>query len=289
MRSMTGFGRAAGLAGELSFSAQVSSVNRKGLDLAIVLPEDWTELETAIAEAVRRQAARGKITLRVEVETGAGAATGWDEPAITQAVEALRRLSRSLGTPFSLTPELLWQVATSQRRSRSLPDVESVRSQILDTVERALVAFSEMRVREGAALEEDFRQRLALIRAAVASIAERAPLVAPAWREQLLKRLRDAGLELNVADERVLKEVALFADRCDIAEELTRLRSHCEQFEAMLGATGECGRKAEFLLQEIGREVNTIGSKANDLTISRQVIELKNELERIREQVANVE
>jgi uncharacterized protein (TIGR00255 family) len=289
MRSMTGFGRAAGLAGELSFSVQVSSVNRKGLDLALLLPEEWTELEAPIAEAVRRTATRGKITLRIEVETGTGAVTGWDELAITQAVEALRRLSRRLGTPFSLTPELLWQVATSQRRGRSLPDAESVRIQVLDTVERALVQFSETRAREGAALEADFRQRLVLIRAAAAGIAERAPLVAPAWREQWLKRLREAGLELNVSDERVLKEVALFADRCDIAEELTRLRSHCEQFEAMVGASGECGRKAEFLLQEMGREVNTIGSKANDLMISRQVIELKNELERVREQVANVE
>ena len=104
-----------------------------------------------------------------------------------------------------------------------------------------------------------------------------------------MQRLRQAGLELNVNDERVLKEIALFADRCDVTEELTRLRSHFEQFAALLKSEGEIGRKAEFLLQEIGREVNTIGSKANDLAISRAVIELKNELERVREQIANVE
>ena len=109
------------------------------------------------------------------------------------------------------------------------------------------------------------------------------------YREQLLKRLRDAGLDLDVNDERVLREIALFADRCDVTEEITRLRSHFEQFATLLKSDGEIGRKAEFLLQEIGREVNTIGSKANDLTIARAVIELKNELERVREQMANVE
>jgi uncharacterized protein (TIGR00255 family) len=105
----------------------------------------------------------------------------------------------------------------------------------------------------------------------------------------LLQRLRQAGLELDVEDERVLREIALFADRCDVTEELTRLRSHFDQFTALLKSDAEIGRKAEFILQEIGREVNTIGSKANDLTISKAVIELKNELERVREQIANVE
>ncbi|HNC24649.1 MAG TPA: DUF1732 domain-containing protein, partial [Opitutaceae bacterium] len=123
----------------------------------------------------------------------------------------------------------------------------------------------------------------------VEAITARAPLVPAAYREQLLQRLRQAELELDLNDERVLKEIALFADRCDITEELTRLKSHFDQFATLLKSSGEIGRKSEFLLQEIGREVNTIGSKANDLTISRAVIELKNELERIREQMANVE
>jgi uncharacterized protein (TIGR00255 family) len=128
-----------------------------------------------------------------------------------------------------------------------------------------------------------------ILRRNVEAVAARAPAVPAAYREQLLQRLRTAELELNLEDERVLKEIALFADRCDVTEELTRLRSHLEQFGALLRSDGEIGRKSEFILQEIGREVNTIGSKANDLTISRAVIELKNELERIREQIANVE
>ena len=135
----------------------------------------------------------------------------------------------------------------------------------------------------------DFLQRIAALRGHVDAVAARAPQVPALQREQLLKRLREAGLDLNADDERVLKEIALFADRCDISEELTRLRSHLDQFGALLKAEGEIGRKAEFLLLEMGREVHTIGSKANDLAISRAVIELKNELERVKEQMANVE
>ena len=146
-----------------------------------------------------------------------------------------------------------------------------------------------MRAKEGEALLVDFLARLETLRRQVDAVAARAPTVPAAYREQLLQRLRQAGLEFDLGDERVLKEIALFADRCDVTEELTRLRRHFEQFSALLKTDGEIGRKSEFILQEIGREVNTIGSKANDLTIARGVIELKNELERVREQIANVE
>ena len=146
-----------------------------------------------------------------------------------------------------------------------------------------------MRAKEGSALLADFLARLEKLKLAMETIATRAPQVTPVYREQLLQRLRQAGLELDITDERVLKEVALFADRCDVTEEITRLRSHFKQLQDLLTSKGEIGRKAEFILQEIGREIHTIGSKANDLAISQQVIEFKNELERVREQIANVE
>ena len=146
-----------------------------------------------------------------------------------------------------------------------------------------------MRAQEGEALLIDFITRLALLRTHMDVIVARAPLVAPTYRELLMGRLRQSGLELDVNDERVLREIALFADRTDVTEEMTRLRSHFDQFTTLLRSDAEIGRKSEFILQEVGREVNTIGSKANDLTISKAVIELKNELERIREQIANVE
>ena len=146
-----------------------------------------------------------------------------------------------------------------------------------------------MLFRSGEALLVDFIRRTENLHRQVEVIAARAPQVPAGYRGQLMKRLREAGLELDLDDERVLREIALFADRCDVSEEITRLRSHLEQFAGLLRSDGEIGRKAEFLLQEIGREVNTIGSKANDLAIARAVIELKNEVERVREQMANVE
>ena len=160
---------------------------------------------------------------------------------------------------------------------------------VAKVVAEALRAFVAMRAQEGEALLIDLITRLAILRSHVDAIAVRAPLVAPSYRELLLQRLRQAGLELDVNDERVLREIALFADRSDVTEELTRLRSHFDQFTALLKSDAEIGRKSEFILQEVGREVNTIGSKANDLTISKAVIEIKNELERVREQIANVE
>ncbi len=146
-----------------------------------------------------------------------------------------------------------------------------------------------MRAKEGEALLTDFTGRIAICRRLIEGIAVRSPSVAPAYRVQLLKRLKEAGLELDVGDERVLREIALYADRSDISEEITRFRSHLDQLSALLKSEEEIGRKADFILQELGREANTVGAKANDLEISKGVIELKNELERVREQMANVE
>jgi uncharacterized protein (TIGR00255 family) len=290
MRSMTGYGRATAALGAHELTVQVSSVNRKTLDLTVSQPREWESLEPAVGELVRKFASRGKVHVDFEL-TGANGAgpVAWDEAAANAALDRLKEFATRRGMAFEATPELLWQVASAQRKATALPAAEEARPTAMATLGEALRAFAEMRALEGAALLKDFEARLAVLRGHVATVAARAPLVAPAYRDQLLKRLREAGLELNVGDERVLKEIALFADRCDLSEELTRLRSHFEQFTTLLKSDGEIGRKSEFLLQEISREVHTVGSKANDLEISRAVIELKNELERVREQIANVE
>lgn len=290
MKSMTGYGRAAAALGSYSLTVQVSSVNRKTLDLAINLPGDWENLEAAVAEQVRAVAARGRVSVVVEL-TGQRAAADvvWDETEVNAALDRLAALAGARGIAFSPTPELLWSVANSQRKPVELPAADDAGPVLSEALGEALRAFVAMRAQEGEALLVDFLARLGVLRGHMEAIAARAPQVAPTYRELLLQRLRQAGLELDVNDERVLREIALFADRCDVTEELTRLRSHLDQFTALLKSNGEIGRKAEFILQEIGREVNTIGSKANDLTISKAVIELKNELERVREQIANVE
>ena len=287
---MTGYGRATGVLVGDTLTVQVSSVNRKTLDLTLKLPQPWDSLESAVGELVRRHASRGKVHVQVELTGAAGVPEEvWDEDAAANVLDRLSGFAARQGVPFTPTPELLWEIARAQRKSDDFPTADAAQSILLSTLDIAMRSFSAMRAKEGEALLVDFLGRLEILRRNVDAVAVRAPLVPIAYRDQLLQRLRTAELEFNLDDERVLKEIALFADRCDVTEELTRLRSHLEQFSSLLKSEGEIGRKSEFILQEIGREVNTIGSKANDLLISRCVIELKNELERIREQIANVE
>lgn len=289
MNSMTGYGRATTQVGASIVTVQVNAVNRKALDLSVSLPEQWESLETDVTQRVRAVAARGKVHVDFDVTSGGSSDWTWDDAAAREVLDRLAEFAAQQGVAFQPTPELLWQVANSQRRTAELPPADVARATLLEALEEALRGFGAMRAREGEALLVDFLKRLQLLRQHVDGIASRAPAVPAAYRETLHKRLREAGLELDLNDERVLKEIALFADRCDISEEITRFRSHFDQFAALLKSPGEIGRKAEFILQEMGREVHTMGSKANDLTIARHVIELKNELERIREQMANVE
>ena len=286
---MTGYGRASAALGNQTLTVQVNSVNRRGLDLSMKIPDDWQAFEPAIGEAVRKQVQRGKVHVSVEVAGQGVASADWDPEALGVSLEQLTKFARSKHINFEVTGELLWQMASSQRSGAKLPADDETSALLLKTLGQAMRGFGAMRAKEGEALLVDFLGRLEKLHAAMEAITHRAPQISGVYKEQLMQRLRQAGLELDVSDERVLKEVALFADRADITEEITRLRHHLVQLKALLGAEGEIGRKAEFILQEIGREIHTIGSKANDLAISQRVIEFKNELERIREQIANVE
>ena len=288
MNSMTGYGRATGVIGPYGLTVQVTSVNRRTLDLTVALPDAWEALEPAVLEAARGAVLRGKVNLTLVVN-GRADAPAWDAAALGRTLDQLADLTRARGIKFEPTAELLWQVASAQRDAQALPSVELAREPVLQAVRLALTELGAMRAAEGKALLADLLARLETLRGAVEFVAARSPAVPANYRDALLQRLRSTGLTLDLGDDRVLKEVALFADRCDITEELTRLRSHLAQLGDLLRQAGEVGRKGEFILQELGREIHTIGSKANDLAISQRVIEFKNELERIREQMANVE
>lgn len=288
MNSMTGYGRGTAALGAHTLTVQVSSVNRKTLDLGIALPRDWDSLEAEVTTEVRQAARRGKIHVDVEL-AGSPTASPWSEDGVKQTLERLRSLAEMHGVPFSVDAELLWRIASAERQLSRLPAAEAARPAVLAALAAALQGFSAMRAKEGSALQADLLARVGVLETLVGAIAARAAQVPGVYREVLFKRLREAGLELDLNDERVLKELALFADRSDVSEELTRLRSHLDQLAQLLRTEGEIGRKAEFILQEIGRESHTIGSKANDLPIAKAVIDFKNELERVREQMANVE
>jgi uncharacterized protein YicC (UPF0701 family) len=288
--SMTGFGRAEIDLPGVRLAVELATVNQKTLQVSVYGPEAWPTLESAATAWIRARLQRGKVTARV-TPAGPGAGVGgWDLEATRLQLQELERLAEALGTPW--TPpslELLLKLAESRRgQSVTLPDFAASEPLIQAAFTRALDQLVAMRAQEGASLAADLRARLALLDGLVRTMEASEQGAVARHREALLRRLKDAGLALDVSDERVLKELAFFAERCDITEEVVRLRSHLSQFATELGRPST-GRKLDFLVQELLREVNTIGSKAAEIPTTRAVLEAKTEIERIREQVQNLE
>jgi len=288
--SMTGFGRAEIDLPGARLAVELATVNQKNLQVSVHGPDAWPTLESAATGWIRSRLQRGKVTARVTQAAASGPGTIWDLEATRLQLTELERLAQALGTPW--TPpslELLLKLAESRRgQAGSLPELVSVEPLVQAAFARALDQLVAMRGREGAALAADLHARLALLAGFVQTMESSERGAVARHREALLRRLKEAGLALDVSDERVLKELAFFAERCDITEEVVRLRSHLAQFEAELGQPNG-GRKLDFLVQELLREVNTIGSKAAEIPTTRAVLEAKTEIERIREQVQNLE
>lgn len=287
--SMTGFGRAELDLGGVRLEVEVVSVNQKGLQILVFGPDAWPGLEAVAAGWVRARLHRGKVTARVTAPASAELPRQWDADAVVTSLAELQRIAARCGTALTPTGELLLRLAEASRRaSVSLPAFAEAEAALQSAFGRALDGLTAMRQAEGSALAQDLGQRIARMSGQVAAmeVAERG---APArHRDGLLRRLKEAGLDLEVGDDRVLKELALFADRCDITEEVVRLRSHFTQFSVELAGV-QGGRKLDFLIQELLREVNTIGSKASEIATTKLVLEAKTEIERIREQVQNLE
>ncbi len=288
--SMTGFGLAEIDLPGARLAVELATVNQKNLQVSVHGPDAWPTLESAATGWIRSRLQRGKVTARVTQAAASGPGAIWDLEATRLQLTELERLAQALGAPW--TPpslELLLKLAESRRgQAGSLPELASVEPLVQAAFARALDQLIAMRAREGAALAADLRARLALLAGFVETMEASEQGAVARHREALLRRLKEAGLALDVSDERVLKELAFFAERCDITEEVVRLRSHLAQFEAELDQPNG-GRKLDFLVQELLREVNTIGSKAAEIPTTRAVLEAKTEIERIREQVQNLE
>ncbi len=286
---MTGFGRAEINLPGARLSVEIATVNQKNLQVSVFGPEAWPALESAASAWIRTRLQRGKVTARVTQAAASSTQRQWDADAVAASLDELSKLATRCGVKFSADGELLLRLAESSRRpSVVLPDFSEAETAVRVAFEEALQNLVVMRQSEGAALAKDLQQRLAKMSEMVVGM-EQAEKAAPTrHRDAMLKRLKEAGLSLDVTDERVLKELALFADRADITEEVVRLRSHVAQFSAELGQANG-GRKLDFLIQELLREVNTIGSKASEIATTKLVLEAKTEIERIREQVQNLE
>ena len=295
IRSMTGFGRASLEVTGRAFEIEVRSVNHRHLDTRVRLPRPMAGHEAGVKSIVQAHLKRGKVDISM-VSVGGDSSVGeieLDPRVAAQYVAAARRLGETHGLVCELTAsDLLGMPGVTRFVESELPDEEFVAA-LAAAVEAALRGVDEMRVAEGAALAADLEARLARIEGLVDFFEQRAELVLEAAVERLRRRTDQIRQEAGpVDDARLHQEIVIAADRLDINEELTRLRSHVEQFRSIVRGDGEgepVGRRLDFLMQEMGREANTVGSKANDAPLAHNVVELKTELERIREQVQNVE
>jgi uncharacterized protein (TIGR00255 family) len=291
MHSMTGFGRGTMATDQWQAAVEINSVNRKQAEVVVQMPRELAELEARIRKTVLGVVSRGRIQVSINLERGPAslAAIRVDEVLARAFEKAFSDLSKAVGHEVRpAAADYLRQPGILNTGSGEV-DAGEAWLAIQPALDEALAALAGMRENEGSHLREDLLNRLGVLTSFARKIATEAPQRPVRQRELLFKRLREAELALDPGDERVLRELALFADRCDISEELTRLDSHFAKFREYLDAAEPPGRALDFLCQELFREFNTIGSKASDAGIAQTVVEAKTELEKIREQVQNVE
>jgi uncharacterized protein (TIGR00255 family) len=293
MKSMTGYGRGDCAKDGFKVTVEVSSVNRKQSEIVVYLPRELEPLEPRVRDEVNRRVARGRLTVKVSLHAGNGNSGGRVHVNAQLArayASEIAALANELKLADPVTLDLLVRAPGVLEPQQEISDAESFWPAVQKALVVALGGLVQMREREGEHLRKDLRNRMAVMRKSANRVQRAAPAMVKRYQQQLRERIRNAGLEFPALDdERLVKEVVYFADRSDISEELTRLQSHFGQFDDCLKSKEPIGRTLDFLAQEINREVNTIGSKASDSLISREVVTLKTELEKFREQVQNVE
>ena len=292
MTSMTGFGRGEARQSNLTWTVECGSVNRKQLEVVINLPRELSELESSVRTIVTAAVSRGRVNVVVrstsEEQTGENSVRV-DQSLARQYFTVLHDLAAQLGLPgqISLQDIIRQPGVLGQQQAETSPEAACPAIEV--ALQAALKQMIAMRQAEGANLRQDIESRLQSIETLLTSIRSKASTVPEHHRKALRQRLEDAGLPLPLDDERLVKEIALFADRTDISEELARAASHVKQFRSYLAAAEPVGRSLDFLLQEFFREFNTMGSKASNAEIAHHVVTAKTELEKIREQVQNAE
>lgn len=290
MRSMTGYGRGEASSNGSKFSVELNSVNRKQNDVLVSLPRELAELEARVRDVINTGISRGRLTVVVAHHAGNGSSqVALDHSLARTYYDAMLALKKELGASGEINIETVLRAPGVLRIPEEVIDADNAWPHVETALKTALKELVKMRECEGKHLAKDLIKRLKLLREAVRKIREVQPGVVKRYRQNLHDRILKAGVDLPIEDERLLKEVIFFADKCDITEELTRLESHFAQFAHHLRKNEPVGRTLEFMSQEIAREFNTIGAKANDVEISQLVVMCKAELEKVREQLSNIE
>ena len=291
IKSMTGYGRAAVTAGGREITVELRSVNNRYLDCTVKLPRMFSFAEDTVKRRVKEAISRGKVDVYITVTQteSTDVKVQLNRPVLEGYLSAMRTIAAEYGVQDDISVTALARLQDIFLVDRQEEDEEAAQKDILAAVDAALRKHTEMRCREGEAMEADLRSRAATILGLVADVEARSPETVREYRERLAAKMQEVLENTNIDESRILTEAAVFADKIAVDEETVRLRSHFDQFDAMLTGGGAIGRKLDFLLQEMNRETNTIGSKGSDLAQARTVVAIKAELEKIREQVQNIE
>ena len=290
--SMTGYGRAVQTLRGREIIVELRSVNNRFLDCSVRLPRAFSYVEEAVKQRVKESVSRGKVDVFVTVNS-----TGEDEsvrvalnrPVLEGYLTALRAICVDYQVRDDISAMTLARMPEVFQTEKAEEDEAQNRADILTVLDEAIAAYNAMRAREGAALVNDLRSHAAVILSFVERVEQRSPVTVADYRARLERKMREVLESTTIDESRILTEAAIFADKVAVDEETVRLRSHLSQMDELLSGGGAVGRKLDFLLQEMNREANTIGSKGNDLEQARNVVEIKAELEKIREQVQNIE
>lgn len=290
--SMTGFGRGEAAREQFKFTVEIKTVNHRYLDILIRMPKKLNQFEDRLKGLVKNRISRGRVEIYITSEESV-AEDFLITPNFTvldQYQGALEAIRSRYGITDPITLSMLARYPDALKTESRESDEETIWNALSEAAENALEALMEMRRREGASLKTDILERVGVIRRTAAAINDFTPQILAAYRQKMTERVREILAETVELDEgRILHEVAVYADKSNIAEELVRLACHLDQVGRILEDPAPAGRKLDFLVQEMNREINTIGSKSPDLTIANHVIEVKSEIEKIREQIQNIE
>ena len=291
IKSMTGYGRAREVLNKRDITVEVRSVNNRYLDCTVKMPRMYAFAEDAVKQHVQKAISRGKVDVFITVDASAAdVAKGTvNRELAAQYAAALRELAEVCGTESHVTPETLSRFPEVLTVTKADEDLETVSADLCAVLDKALAAYNEMRAVEGAKLAEDIGNRLVYIENYTSQVEERSPQTVAEYRAKLTARMQEVLQSTTIDQQRILTEAAIYADKVAVDEETVRLRSHIAQLRTMLASDEPMGRKMDFLIQEVNRESNTIGSKCNDVAIAQVVVGLKAEVEKMREQVQNVE
>ncbi len=291
IKSMTGYGSAKGKAGDLAISVEVKSVNNRYLDASVRMPRSFLFAEDAVKAAIGRHISRGKVDMFINVDSSSAddMSVKVNEPLLRGYIDAIRLISEKYGLENDLTAVSAGRFPDILSVEKKDLDAEALSAGVVAIAEEALNDFDAMRRREGEKLCADVLSKLETIASLVETVERESPGTVAAYQNRLREKLNEVLSSAGVDENRILAEAAIFADRVAVDEETVRLRSHMSQLRGMLAGGSPIGRKIDFLIQEFNREANTIGSKCQNSDIAHVVVELKSEIEKIREQIQNIE